>query len=251
MNALSRMATAAALLFSTAANAEPVVDVALVLAADVSLSMDAKELALQRSGYAEAMTSPIVLDAISRGLHKRIAVTYFEYGSADKQVVVAPWVLIDSAEAAERFAAALQKAPTNTLERTAIGSALIFAGGLMAGAPEAERRVVDISGDGPNNMGVPVAAARDALVAAGVTINGLPIMPGPGDAWPATLPPLDQYYEECVIGGLGAFHFPVENMAAFSVALKTKLVMEIAGVPQTEPRVMRAAYTAVKCSDFD
>lgn len=252
MTALSVMATATAVLaglLSTPAHAADV-DVALVLAADVSLSMDAKELALQRAGYAEAFTSPIVLDAIRRGERKRIAVTYFEWGSADKQVVVAPWTIIDSPEAAEAFSQRVQAAPANSLERTAIGSALLFAGSLMAAAPDAERHVVDISGDGPNNMGASVGVARDALVSRGITINGLPLIADDA-ARPAGLPATDQYYEECVAGGVGHFVLPAENIAMFAVALKTKLVMEIAGIPQTEPRIMRAAYAPVDCTAFD
>jgi hypothetical protein len=141
-------------------------------------------------------------------------------------------------------------APPNSLERTAIGSALLFAKGLFVAAPDAERRVVDISGDGPNNMGASVSAARDALVATGITINGLPLLPKPED-WPAGMPPLNQYYEECVTGGVGSFMIPAENIETFSMALKTKLVLEIAGLPQTKPRVMLAKYEAVDCSRFD
>lgn len=228
------------------------VDVALVLAADVSLSMDSGELALQRNGYADALGSPEVAMAIAYGRHKRIAVTYFEWGSADKQVVVAPWTIVDGPEAATKLAETIRKAPSNSLERTAIGSALIFAGHLFQEtALEAERRVVDISGDGPNNMGVSLADARDKLVERGITVNGLPILPKPGD-WPANLPPLDAYYETCVIGGLGAFSLPAESIDTFSMALRSKLILEIAGLPQIEPRVMRAAMQKpLNCREFD
>lgn len=242
--------TALVAILASSAAAEPVVDVALVLAADVSLSMDKGELELQREGYADALSSQIVLDAIRQGHHQRIAVTYFEWGSADKQVVVAPWTVIDGAEAAQRLSDTLRKAPTNELQRTAIGSALAFSKALLAAAPGSERQVVDISSDGTNNQGVPVTLARAELLATGATINGLPLMPKPGD-WPASQPPLDQYFEECVIGGPGSFSFPAASIETFSTALKTKLVLEIAGIPQTEPRVMRAAYDPVQCVDFD
>lgn len=235
-----------------AAAAPSDVDVALVLAADVSLSMDGGELTLQRNGYADAIESPDVAMAIAFGRHKRIAITYFEWGSADRQVVVAPWTIVDGPEAARRLAETIRKAAPNSLERTAIGSALTFAGVLFEEtALQAERRVVDLSGDGPNNMGISVSAAREKLVARGITINGLPILPKPGD-WPASMPPLDAYYETCVIGGLGAFSLPAESIETFAMALRTKLILEIAGLPQTEPRVMRAARAVpLDCREFD
>jgi hypothetical protein len=227
------------------------VDVALILAADVSLSMDAGELRLQREGYAEALTSPEVAQAIRYGHNKRIAVAYFEWGSADKQVLVAPWTIVDGPEAAGRLADTIRTAPGNSLERTAIGAALVFAGTLFEQSPlKAERRVVDLSGDGPSNMGVSLTEAREKLIARGITINGLPIMPKPGD-WPASLPPLDVYFESCVVGGLGAFSLPAESMETFAMALRTKLILEIAGLPQVEPRLMRAGYKPVDCREFD
>lgn len=235
-----------------AAAAPQDVDVALVLAADVSLSMDSAELSLQRNGYADALQSPEVAMAIAYGHHKRIAITYFEWGSADKQVVVAPWTIVDGPDAAARLAETIRKAPPNSLERTAIGSALIFAGALFEQtALKADRRVIDMSGDGPNNMGLSLTDARERLVARGITINGLPILPKPGD-WPASLPPLDAYYETCVIGGLGAFTLPAESIETFAMALRTKLILEIAGLPQIEPRIMRAAMPKpIDCREFD
>lgn len=229
-----------------------VVDVALVLAADVSLSMDSSELALQRNGYADALGSPEVSAAIGYGRHKRILVTYFEWGSADRQVVVAPWTVVDSPDAAARLAETIRKAPSNSLERTAMGAALIFAGNLMEQAPlKAERRVVDLSGDGPSNMGISLAVARQTLLERDITINGLPILPKAGE-WPATLPPLDAYYETCVIGGLGAFSLPAENIETFAMALRSKLILEIAGLPRTGPRLERAVLPApVNCREFD
>lgn len=228
------------------------VDVALVLAADVSLSMDQGELTLQRTGYAEALESPEVLIAIQSGRHKRIAVTFFEWGGISQQVVVAPWTIVDGEDAARRLAARIRSAQVNSLDRTAIGEALAFANRLFdETALKAERKVVDVSGDGINNLGRSVTIARTALVERGITINALPIMPK-ADEWSSYMPPLDSYYDECVVGGIGAFTLPVEGMEAFSAGMKMKLILEIAGIPQTDPRIMPAAGPApVRCQDFD
>jgi Protein of unknown function (DUF1194) len=224
------------------ANAAPTrVDVALVLAVDASSSMDDGERQLQRSGYAKALTSQHVLSAIHDGRNGRIAVTFFEWGSQDAQVVVAPWTIIDSPEAAEQLARRIADTPSQDLQRTSISAALSFAGKLLAeSGVNAVREVIDVSGDGPNNDGVVVSDARDALVARGITINGLPILTKAKDDWLA-MPDLDAYYEHCVIGGEGSFVVPVRGMQNFGKALEMKLVLEIAGIMADQPKVIPAA----------
>jgi hypothetical protein len=250
--ALLALMAAPAMADGLAAAAPKDVDVALVLAADVSLSMDETELSLQRNGYAEALESPEVISAIGAGRRKRIAITYFEWGGVSQQVVVAPWTIVDGPEAARRLAETIRGAPRNSLDRTAVGEALAFAGTLFdAGGLRAERSVIDISGDGISNTGRSVSKARTALIERGVTINGLPIMPR-ADEWLSYMPALDAYYDECVAGGAGSFTLPVAGMDTFAAGLRIKLVLEIAGIPRTEPRVMPASGPApMRCQDFD
>jgi hypothetical protein len=212
------------------------VDVMLVLAVDASQSMDEAEQRIQRRGYVEALTSPEVIEAIALGPNGRIAVTYFEWGSAERQTLVAPWQIIDGKAAASAFARQIEAAPLQNLERTAIGAALTYAERLFR-QPDlvAGRKVIDISGDGPNNDGPVATLARDRLVADGVTINGLPIISGSVDEsfWNRTK--LDTYYEGCVIGGAGSFAIPVNGFENFAKALKMKLVIEIAGIAVPAP----------------
>jgi len=224
------------------ANAMPTeVDVALVLAVDASSSMDEGERRMQRDGYATALVSNRVLQAIKFGHKGRIAVTYFEWGSADAQYIIAPWTIIDGPEAADRFSRRIASEPWHDLERTSISAALAFAGDLLAKSGlHAAREVIDVSGDGPNNEGIVVSEARDALVQRGVVINGLPIVTKSPDDW-LTMPDLDQYYEHCVIGGEGSFMIPVRGMTNFGAALEMKLVMEIAGIRPARPRVQLAS----------
>jgi Mg-chelatase subunit ChlD len=216
------------------------VDVALVLAVDASSSMDTGERRLQRKGYATALTSRPVLDAIEHGTQHRIAVIFFEWGSTDQQVIVAPWQIVDGPEAARNLAKTISETPSQDLQRTSISAALEFAGTLLAQSGlKAERQVIDVSGDGPNNDGMVVSDARDRIIARGISINGLPIVTkSTTDMF--SIPDLDQYYEHCVIGGEGSFMIPVRGMENFSKALELKLVMEIAGIRQDRPRVMPA-----------
>jgi hypothetical protein len=204
------------------------VDVALVLAVDVSLSMDQDEQRAQRDGYVEAVRHPAVLDAISRGARGRIAIAYVEWGGPSTQRIVAPWSVIDGPDAAEAFAEALSAAPLMTSRGTSISGALEFAADYLDAAPPAARRVIDVSGDGPNNMGPRVTEARDRVVARGVEINGLPLML---KAWDRifSIPDLDIYYEVCVVGGPAPFVIPVLDPARFASAIRQKLVLEIAG----------------------
>ncbi|MGE0845229.1 MAG: DUF1194 domain-containing protein [Flavobacteriaceae bacterium] len=225
--ALFLLAAAAA---SPLKSAELPVDLELVLAVDVSLSMDPLEQKLQREGYVRALNSGDVIDAVTAGGTGRIALTYVEWAGRAQQRVVVPWTIVDGAAAMRAFTATIAAAPVVTHPRTALSSALLFAATLFeANGVSGVRRVVDVSGDGPNNQGPPVAAARDLLVAAGIVINGLPLMieePGFGlfDIYN-----LDHYYRQCVIGGPQSFIMPVFGWDGFAAAVKRKLVLEIAG----------------------
>lgn len=212
------------------AQAEPV-DVELILAVDVSLSMSPDELAIQRDGYAAALTHHDVVRAIEGGVHGKIAIAYVEWAGADVQHVIVPWTIVANAGDARRVAEKLTLSPSNSARRTSISGALHFAADLFAeSVHRGMRRVVDVSGDGPNNQGTPVAEARDALVARGITVNGLPLMTtGAGYAGRFDLAELDAYYRDCVIGGPGAFMIPVNDWSQFPEAVRRKLVLELAG----------------------
>lgn len=210
-----------------------VVDVELILAVDVSLSMSPEELAIQRDGYAAALTHEEVIRAIRDGVHGKIAVAYIEWAGQGMQHVVAPWTVIASLEDAAGVAEQLTLHPPRSARRTSISGALLFAADLFAeSGHRGVKRVVDVSGDGPNNQGAPVAAARDALVAQGITINGLPLMTEGGYASIYDLADLDLYYRDCVIGGPGAFMLPVNDWTQFPEAVRRKLVLELAGGPR-------------------
>ena len=211
------------------ASAEPV-DVELVLAVDVSRSMSPAELAIQRDGYAAALTDRRVLAAIADGLHGRIAVTYFEWAGNTTQHVVVPWTLIASREDAERVARQLSALPPNSARRTSISGALEFGVDLFAESQfRGTKRVIDISGDGPNNQGAPVDITRDAVVARGIVVNGLPLMTSGGYSSVYDVAELDRYYTDCVIGGPGSFMIPVNEWSQFPEAIRRKLVLELAG----------------------
>ena len=224
-----------------AANTETV-DLELVLAVDVSRSMDIEEQILQRDGYAAAFRHPEVLAAIASGPLGRIAVTYVEWSGPDVQTVRVPWTILATAEDALSFADQIAAAETLRGRGTSISASLEFATGLFADSGVTGlRRTIDISGDGPNNMGLPVAPMRDQVVASGITVNGLPILLRPGGGSGAfNIADLDVYYEECVIGGPGAFIVTVADTAEFPAAIRRKLVLEIAGI-KPEPRVFPAA----------
>ena len=182
------------------ADAVPV-DLELVLAVDVSLSMDPDEQRLQRDGYVEALKDPDVIAAIRANALGRIGVVYLEWAGSGIHKVTVPWSVIDGAATAATFADRLAQAPIMRAQRTSITGALKVAEGLFdTSGFKGKRRVIDVSGDGPNNDGTPVTATRDALVAKGITINGLPIMIKAPTGW-FDLANLDHYYEECVIGG--------------------------------------------------
>ncbi|HJU32872.1 MAG TPA: DUF1194 domain-containing protein [Hyphomicrobiaceae bacterium] len=220
------------------AAAQTPVDLELVLAVDVSLSMDLDEQRLQRDGYVAAFRDPEVHAAIASGPHGRIAVTYVEWAGPPTQQVVVGWTVIDGAASAGAFADKLQAATISRARMTSISAALQFSGQLFeTSGVRGIRRVIDVSGDGPNNAGVPVAPARDALVARGIVINGLPIMLKLANGF-FDLPDLDKYYSECVIGGTGAFMIPIKDHSEFRTATRRKLLLEIAA-PELAARVIR------------
>ncbi len=225
--------------------AEPV-DVELILAVDVSLSMSPEELAIQRDGYAAALTHAQVIRAIESGVHGRIALSYVEWAGDRLQNVIVPWTIVANGEDARRVAERLTLAPSSSARRTSISGMLDFAADLFAeSGNRGMRRVVDISGDGPNNQGGPVTAARDALAARGITINGLPLMTtGRGFAGRYDLADLDAYYRDCVIGGPGAFMIPVNDWSQFPEAVRRKLVLELAGGGGEALPVLRASAQA-------
>jgi hypothetical protein len=217
------------------------VDVELVLAVDISYSMDLDELALQREGYAQALGSREFMQALRQGIHGKVAVTYFEWAGANEQKIVVPWRLIDGPEAADSVAAEIARAPLRRASRTSISGALMFAKPLFAGSGyRGIRRVIDISGDGANNHGPLVDLIRDEIVAEGITINGLPIMLKRPNFATLDINELDIYYEDCVIGGPGAFVVPVKEREKFTEAIRTKLVLEVAGLAP-QPRVVPVA----------
>jgi hypothetical protein len=220
---------------------DPVVDVELVLAVDVSYSMDMEELAIQREGYAQAIVSKEFLSALKTGPTGKIAVTYFEWAASNDQKVIIPWRIIDGPESADAVAAEIMKTPIRRASRTSISGAIYFAMPLFeANAYAGLRRVIDISGDGPNNNGSPVTIARDEALAKGIIINGLPIMAKELSYSTMDIENLDLYYEDCVIGGPGSFVVSIKEREKFKEAIRTKLVMEVAGL-QPAPRVVPVA----------
>jgi len=224
------------------------VDVELVIAVDVSYSMDPDEQALQREGYVLALTSKEFLQALRLGAHGKIAITYFEWAGQFDQKIVMPWRLIDGPEAADAVAAEIARAPYRRASRTSISGALRFAQPLFDDSGyKGLRRVIDVSGDGANNAGPLVVPTRDEVLAAGITINGLPIMLKRPYAGTMDLEELDVYYEDCVIGGPGSFVIPVREREKFIEATRTKLVLEIAG-RQPEARILPAASKAPRIS---
>jgi len=225
---------------STSRADEGQVDVLLVLAADVSRSVDDKEFTLQREGFAAAIVDPRVVRAMTGGPTGRIAVIFVEWASEFEQRVVVDWAMIASERDAQGVSERIRSAPRSFWGRTSISAAIDFSMGLLARSPfQASRRVIDISGDGTNNSGLDVAAVRDAAIAKGVTINGLVILSDePLPTNPThTHPPggLTAYYERNVIGGPGAFVLEAQNFQTFGLLLISKLVKEIAGLMLPPP----------------
>lgn len=220
--------------FADAAD-ETVVDVELALAVDVSLSMSVEELEIQRDGYASALTDPLVLAAIADGVHGKIAVTYFEWAGEGTQRVIIPWTLISDRKGAEAISSVLTALPPRLARRTSISGAIEFAASQFTdNGFRGLKRVIDISGDGPNNMGPPVETARDVATSTGITINGLPLMTNGGLVSAFNIPDLDVFYTECVIGGPGSFMMPVNEWSQFPEAIRRKLVLELARSDEAE-----------------
>ena len=225
----------------------PSVDVELILAVDVSYSMDLDELAVQREGYAQAIVSKEFLQALRSLPNGKIAVTYFEWAASNDQKVIIPWRTIDGPETADAVANEIMKTPIRRASRTSISGAINFAMPLFDENPyRGVRRVIDISGDGPNNNGAPVTGARDAALEKGIIINGLPIMVKEPSYSTMDIDNLDWYYEDCVIGGPGSFVVSIKDRDKFKEAIRAKLLLEVAGrtperkiVPaaEKEPRV--------------
>jgi hypothetical protein len=217
------------------------VDLELVLAVDVSYSMDPDEQALQREGYAKAFTSKEFMQALREGARGKIAVTYIEWAGQYDQRIVMPWRLIEGPESADAVAAEISAAPTRRASRTSISGGLRFARSLFDHSGyRGVRRVIDVSGDGANNSGPPVAPMRDETVKMGITINGLPILLKRANPGTMDIANLDVYYEDCVIGGPGAFMIPVRTREKFVEAIRNKMVLEVAG-RQPAPRVIPAS----------
>jgi len=207
------------------------VDMLLVLAVDVSRSIDEDEARLQREGYRSAVSDPAVVEAIRGGMIGAIGVAYVEWAGAEFQRLVLPWQRLASMTDAEAWSEKLAEAPRASLSWTSISGGIDFSRRVLAEAPfEATRKVIDVSGDGVNNSGGPVESARDRAVAEGIVINGLPIVndrPTFGRMPPV---PLDEYYRESVVGGPGAFVIVAEDFVSFGNAVKRKLIREIAAL---------------------
>jgi hypothetical protein len=209
---------------------------ASVLSSDVSRSVDHAKFALQREGYAAAVTSPRVLDAVKSGPHGRIALCFIEWSGYGAQKIVIDWTMIDGEGAARKFSDQLAELPRSFADRTSISGGIDFAAAQFARAPfDAPRRTIDVSGDGTNNAGRDVTLARDQAVAAGIIINGLVILSDRQMPWNAehTNPPggLEHYYRDNVIGGPGAFVTVAENFKSFGDAILKKMIAEIASLP--------------------
>jgi hypothetical protein len=228
---------------SAARTAEPV-DQLLVLAADVSRSVDQAKFQLQREGYAAAIADKRVLGVIAEGRHQRIAVSFVEWSGVSSQRLLIDWSLIDGADAARKFGDQLIELPRSFAERTSISGGIDFAMGVLAKAPyQSTRRTIDVSGDGTNNSGRDVTLARDEAVAQGVTVNGLVILSDRPMPWNPehTNPPggLESYFRQNVIGGRGSFVVVAQDFNSFGQAIVRKLIAEIADA--TPGRARRAA----------
>ncbi|MBR0858544.1 DUF1194 domain-containing protein [Bradyrhizobium liaoningense] len=220
-------------------DSRPAVDVELVIAVDISYSMEMDDLAAQREGFAKAIVSREFLEALRAGPIGKIALTYFEWSGANDQKIVVPWQQIDGPEAAKAVADELMKAPILRGSRTSISSAIKFAMPLFEQNPyRGSRQIIDISGDGPNNVGDPVATARDTALQNGIVITGLPVMINatPNGTDISHIDHINWYYEDCVIGGPGSFVVPITDREDFKEAIRTKLALEVAGrTPDQSP----------------
>jgi hypothetical protein len=210
------------------------VDLQLVVAVDISGSMDYYEQQVQRDGYVAAFRDPEVIKAITSGPYGRIAVTYVRWAGGFIQEAAVPWRIVGSQADAHEFAEAIRNAPLYTERGTSISSALNFSlSAFSVSGVDSDRRTIDISGDGANNDGPPVAPVRERILGQGITINGLPILLNPSGV-PGNFVGLDAYYQDCVVGGPGSFSIPVRKIEEFAPAIRRKLILEIAAVPPRE-----------------
>jgi hypothetical protein len=220
------------------------VDLLLVLASDVSRSVDQPKFLLQREGYAAAISDPQVIDAIKSGAHQRIAVCFVEWSGFGAQKLVIDWTMIDGPATARKFGDQLLELPRSFADRTSISGGIEFAAAQLDRSPfQSSRRTIDVSGDGTNNAGRDVRLARDEVVARGVIVNGLVILSDRPVPWNAehTNPPggLDKYYQDNVIGGPGAFVLVAEDFHSFGRAIVKKLIAEIALLAPRSSSIVR------------
>lgn len=216
------------------------VDVELALAVDVSRSMDYEEVQIQRQGYVEALSHPEFITAVKGGMIGRIAISYYEWAGDVDQASVIDWQIIETAEDAKAFADKVAARPVATQRRTSISAAISYgATSIVSNNYRGMRQVIDVSGDGPNNIGVPVQPVRDKAIEAGIVINGLAIMLRPS----GTVTGLDKYYSDCVAGGLGSFVLPVHKVEDFATAIRRKMVMEVSNIAPS-PTIHRIATEA-------
>jgi hypothetical protein len=246
MHSFARLCASLAVLAATlsapyAAAQSRAVDLELVLAVDISQSMSHEEHALQRDGYVEAFRHKDVVNAITSGPRGGIAVMYMEWAGDFEPVVLVPWTILSSEAEVKAFADRLEKEPIWGESRTSISRAILTAAEhIEANDIRSSRQVIDVSGDGANNAGVPVLEARKSVLDRGITINGLPIMLNkPMEFY--DIDHLDRYYKDCVIGGPAAFIVPVFDLRHFASTIRKKLVMEIAGV-EVAPDVAAIQY---------
>ena len=227
---------ASALFAASPARTEPV-DLLLVLAADVSRSVDSQKFQLQREGYAAALADPRVIDAIQSGRRGRIGVLFLEWSGFGNQKVVIDWTVVDGPKAAQALGDRLLESPRSFADRTSISGGIDAAVAQLARAPfEAQRRTIDVSGDGTNNAGRDVGLARDEALALGISINGLVILSDTPLPWNPehTNPPggLTKYYRDNVIGGPGSFALEAKDFNSFGEAIVKKMIAEIAELSQ-------------------
>ncbi len=226
------------------------VDAELVLAVDVSRSMTPRELEIQRRGYAEALTSDEVISAITSGLNGRVAITYVEWAGTNSQRIIVDWTLVSNRAEAGNIASRLTAEFDSALRRTSISGAIDYASDLfMRNGYISNRKIIDISGDGPNNQGRAVLLARNAALGKGIVINGLPLMTREGMGSQFHLDDLDEYYRQCVVGGPGAFVLPVLDWEQFPAAVRQKLVLELS--QSNHLPVHKVADTIFEPEDYD
>jgi len=246
MTRVVRTLLAALCLFaiSAPARAAEQVDLLLVLASDVSRSVDTRKFELQRQGYAAALSNPRVIEAIRSGPHGRIAICFIEWSGATSQKLVIDWTVVSDLASARKIGDQMLELPRSFADRTSISAGLEFSMQHLTNAPfEAPRRTIDVSGDGTNNSGRDIASVRDEVLARGVTINGLVILSDAPLPWNPehTNPPagLDEYYRRSVTGGPGSFVMVAENHNSFGQAIIKKMIAEIAWVEPEKPVIWR------------